>query len=224
MRKITRIVFHCTGGPQNQTLQSIQSFWRNPQPRGMGWRNPGYHHLIMPENITHDLAPISQVVNGVAGFNANAIHIGYVGGVDAQGRISDNRTEWQRSEMARLARMYYKQFPDAEFIGHRDLSPDKNRNGIIEPHEWVKACPSFSVKQWLEQEMIMPHVKQPVITKVVRTAGGSLNIRSGPSTHHRVVGTVPNGTALILIAKGPSFSHIQASDKLSGWVSNQFIQ
>ena len=32
---------------------------------------------------------------------------------------------------------------------HRDLSPDLNGNGEIEPEEWIKACPCFEVKaEW----------------------------------------------------------------------------
>jgi hypothetical protein len=27
--------------------------------------------------------------------------------------------------------------------GHRDLSPDLNGNGEIEPEEWIKQCPCF---------------------------------------------------------------------------------
>ena len=30
---------------------------------------------------------------------------------------------------------------------HRDLSPDRNGNGEIEPEEWIKACPCFEVKE-----------------------------------------------------------------------------
>jgi hypothetical protein len=29
--------------------------------------------------------------------------------------------------------------------GHRDLSPDLNGNGEIEPEEWIKQCPCFDV-------------------------------------------------------------------------------
>jgi len=29
--------------------------------------------------------------------------------------------------------------------GHRDLSPDLNGNGEIEPEEWIKQCPCFEV-------------------------------------------------------------------------------
>jgi N-acetylmuramoyl-L-alanine amidase len=33
--------------------------------------------------------------------------------------------------------------------GHRDLSPDLNGDGEIEPEEWIKACPCFEVKESL---------------------------------------------------------------------------
>ncbi len=42
-------------------------------------------------------------------------------------------------------------FPDAKILGHRDVSEDKNRDGIISPNEWMKACPSFSVNEWLKE-------------------------------------------------------------------------
>jgi N-acetylmuramoyl-L-alanine amidase len=28
-------------------------------------------------------------------------------------------------------------------VGHRDLSPDLDHDGVVEPHEWVKQCPCF---------------------------------------------------------------------------------
>jgi N-acetyl-anhydromuramyl-L-alanine amidase AmpD len=41
------------------------------------------------------------------------------------------------------------QFPKAVVLGHRDLSPDKDGDGVVEKHEWVKACPCFDVKTQL---------------------------------------------------------------------------
>ena len=35
-----------------------------------------------------------------------------------------------------------------DVCGHRDLSPDRNGDGIITPNEWVKACPGFDVRPW----------------------------------------------------------------------------
>jgi N-acetylmuramoyl-L-alanine amidase len=28
-------------------------------------------------------------------------------------------------------------------VGHRDLSPDLDKDGLVEPHEWMKQCPCF---------------------------------------------------------------------------------
>ena len=38
-----------------------------------------------------------------------------------------------------------KQYPGSRVCGHRDLSPDLNANGEIEPEEWIKQCPCFNV-------------------------------------------------------------------------------
>jgi hypothetical protein len=32
-------------------------------------------------------------------------------------------------------------------VGHRDLSPDLNGDGIIQPGEWTKMCPCYDVKR-----------------------------------------------------------------------------
>ena len=39
--------------------------------------------------------------------------------------------------------MLLKDYPGSRLCGHRDLSPDLNHNGEIEPEEWVKQCPCF---------------------------------------------------------------------------------
>jgi N-acetylmuramoyl-L-alanine amidase len=37
----------------------------------------------------------------------------------------------------------------SRIVGHRDLSPDLNHDGVIESREWIKQCPSFDVAAWL---------------------------------------------------------------------------
>lgn len=134
MRKITHIVLHCTAGPQSQTVEAIQEYWRNV----LGWRNPGYHIIIRPNGEEVHLLPISQVSNGVAGHNANSIHISYIGGVDEKNRAVDNRTNAQKGTQIDLLRKFKAMFPDAVICGHRDFP------GVS------KACPSFDVKSWLK--------------------------------------------------------------------------
>lgn len=160
MRKITAIVLHCTASPQTQTVKVITDYWK----KVMGWKKPGYHHLISADGTDNQLLPISEVSNGVQGFNSNSIHISYIGGVevlkgknskgqviDVLGKPIDNRTDAQKLTMEMLVRNYHKAFPDAEIKGHRDFSVDKNRDGIIQPSEWMKTCPSFSVAQWINE-------------------------------------------------------------------------
>ena len=86
---------------------------------------------------------IAEIGAHVAGSNANSIGICYVGGLDADGKPKDTRTEEQKASMFYLLQQLREQFPDAMICGHRDFSPDLNGNGIIEPWEWMKACPCF---------------------------------------------------------------------------------
>ena len=59
----------------------------------------------------------------------------------------DTRTEWQRHSLRVLVRTLLLDYPGAQVVGHRDLSPDLNGNGEVEPMEWTKQCPCFEVKR-----------------------------------------------------------------------------
>lgn len=50
----------------------------------------------------------------------------------------DSRTAAQKSAMAKYVRDFHAKHPNVKIIGHRDLSPDLNGNGVIEPYEWMK--------------------------------------------------------------------------------------
>lgn len=143
MREITRIVLHCTGAPQNQSIDSIKSFWKNV----LGWKNPGYHRIIKANGEVVELATADRVVNGVAGYNANSYHICWIGGQNG----IDNRTVPQKCALEHELKRAKELFINAEVVGHRDLSPDLNGDGIISPNEWTKECPSFDVKKWLKE-------------------------------------------------------------------------
>lgn len=143
MRKITHIVIHCTGASQDQTIESIKAFWKNVKQ----WKNVGYHRIIPADGKVNELAKPETIVNGVAGHNKNSYHICWIGG---QGGI-DNRTIEQKCALRSEVERAKKMFPNAKVVGHRDLSPDLNNDGIISPNEWTKQCPSFEVKNWLKE-------------------------------------------------------------------------
>lgn len=145
MRKINYIIIHCTGTSPKATVKSIQDGWKK-----LGWKVGGYHYLIEEDGTIHKLYPLSQVTNGVAGFNSHSIHISYIGGT-IDGKNKDTRTEAQKeSILACLKEIYdildeYQDTEDILIRGHRDFSPDKNKDGELQAHEWVKDCPCFDV-------------------------------------------------------------------------------
>ncbi len=147
MRAIKYIIIHCTAGNQKQTIADLKNWWR----KGMGWNNVGYHWVVEANGAATRLAEDSQVTNGVAGFNANAIHISWFGGVTKDLKSIDNRTPEQKESLQDLAEAYKRKYPNATFKGHRDFSPDKNKNGIIEPSEYIKNCPAFDVAAWIKE-------------------------------------------------------------------------
>lgn len=206
MRQIDYIILHCTAGPQSQTPEQIQSYWKNK----LGWKTPGYHYMIKPNGVAVSLQPIEKPSNGVKGHNHNSINISYIGGVvtdsndpvNAKGTPIDNRTQEQKITMEVLVQEFHTIFPDAVILGHRDFSPDKNRNGIVEPSEWIKSCPSFSVKDWLEEISFKTEV-----IKVHLVTASRVNIRSGPGVKHSTVGPV--------IDKGQKVTRIAEAD---GWI------
>lgn len=134
MRDIKYIAIHCTGANPKQTTKSILDYWKN----NLKWKNVGYHYLISEDGIIEQLAIESQVTNGVAGFNANAIHVCYKGGVDSAGKPKDTRTDKQKESMIALLKQLKIRYPKAEIKGHRDFPNVK------------KACPSFSVSDFLK--------------------------------------------------------------------------
>jgi N-acetylmuramoyl-L-alanine amidase len=137
MREIKYIVFHCTAGSSTQSTQSIKQYWANK----LGWKSYGYHMLVNADGSIEYLTPIDKTTNGVAGFNANSIHVCYKGGFGGK----DTRTPQQKVELMRIASALKTKFPKAKLMGHRDFSKDLDGDGVIEPHEWVKLCPCFSV-------------------------------------------------------------------------------
>jgi len=143
-RKITRIVLHCTATLPSATTDAILKGWRK-----LGWTSNGYHWIIDRFGIATRLQDDELVSNGVKGHNSNSIHISYIGGM-AKGKPQDTRTAEQKETLKMLVDEYLVKYPNAEVLGHRDLSPDLDNDGIVEPHEWVKSCPCFDVKKWLQ--------------------------------------------------------------------------
>jgi len=150
MRIINLIVVHCSATRGDCTL-SPEDLDRLHRRRG--FNGTGYHYYIRKDGTVHLTRPIERVGAHAKGFNAHSIGICYEGGLDCRGRPGDTRTSAQRATLRQLIGQLQEKFPGCRVCGHRDLSPDLNGNGEIEPEEWIKSCPCFEVaKEFKELE------------------------------------------------------------------------
>ncbi|HEX8545119.1 MAG TPA: N-acetylmuramoyl-L-alanine amidase [Pseudomonas sp.] len=114
-----------------------------------GFDTVGYHYVIRRNGELETGRPESAIGAHVRGHNSNSIGICLAGGVDANNKPENNFTPAQFVSLEALLRRLKERYPQARILGHRDLSPDKNSDGKITPNEFIKACPSFDVAQWL---------------------------------------------------------------------------
>ena len=142
MRKIDLIVIHCSATRVDRTLTA---FDLETLHRRRGFNGTGYHYYIRKDGTTLLTRPIERIGAHAKGFNASSIGICYEGGLDCRGRPADTRTPAQRATLRQLVGQLQEKFPGCRVCGHRDLSPDLNGNGEIEPEEWIKQCPCFEV-------------------------------------------------------------------------------
>ncbi len=138
MRKIDKIIVHCTAGNQKNNAWDVVRFHTMAKALGgLGWKTAGYHYVVEADGTVVNTVAEERVSNGVAGHNAHAIHVCYTGGVDLNCPgypPTDNRTEAQRKALRSLLGDLKHRYPQAGIYGHRDF----NR---------AKACPSFDARK-----------------------------------------------------------------------------
>lgn len=128
MRKIDKIIIHCSATPEGRDISVEQiDAWH----RQRGFAQIGYHFVIYRDGSVHIGRPLSKIGAHCRGHNASSIGICYIGGVDSHGLPKDTRTSAQRAALKRIVENFRIQFPGISVHGHREFS-DKN-------------CPSFDV-------------------------------------------------------------------------------
>lgn len=142
-RPVSLIVIHCTATRADIDFTQ-KDLLRCHRLKGMSM--VGYHFYIRKDGYIWSTRPLEREGAHARGYNWQSIGIAYEGGLDAQGHPADTRTEKQKYSMRALIRTLKKDFPITRVCGHRDLSPDLNGNGAVEPHEWLKQCPCFDVE------------------------------------------------------------------------------
>ena len=151
MRKINLIVIHCSA---TRTGSELTPKALEQMHRDRGFDGTGYHYYIRRSGEVTLGRPLEKMGAHAKGHNAYSIGICYEGGLDHRGQAQDTRTTEQCLAMACLIRLLLFSFPGSRVCGHRDLSPDLNGNGIIEPHEWLKQCPCFDAARfWMNSQL-----------------------------------------------------------------------
>ena len=145
MRTITLLIVHCSATPQGVALGFEDC--RRDHIHHRGFRDIGYHFYITRDGEIHRGRPLEKVGAHCRNHNSHSIGICYEGGLDARGNPKDTRTPEQRSALHLLVYQLLQQFRNARVCGHRDLSPDLDGDGKVEPWEWVKQCPCFEVSK-----------------------------------------------------------------------------
>lgn len=130
MRTITLIIIHCSATPEGRSLSFEEC--RRDHIMHRHFRDIGYHFYITRDGTVHDGRPIEKVGAHCEGHNSHSIGICYEGGLDANGKPADTRTEAQRKALKSLVARMHRLFPKALIVGHHDLNPRK-------------ACPCFKV-------------------------------------------------------------------------------
>lgn len=142
MLPIKYLTIHCAATPEgsDRTVSQLNSV----AMQRFGQKS--YHWIVTLDGAAHRNIPDDTRGAHVGGKNTGNIGIVYVGGLAKDGKTpKDTRTDDQRVTLRRLVEDYKKKYPGIVVRGHRDWSPDKNGNGVIEKHEWLKACPCFDV-------------------------------------------------------------------------------
>lgn len=138
-RKIKYIFVHCTASRQSWSVDALLRHFTAE----LHWHYPGYHYVIEANGKITQLMTEELASNGVKGHNGAAINVAYFGGISNTGRAIDNRTPEQKASLRKLLTELRQRYPDAKIMGHRDISPDLNHNGIVDPWERIKECPCF---------------------------------------------------------------------------------
>lgn len=138
------IVFHCSATRPSQHIgrETIEE-WHLSR----GFSSIGYHFVITRAGDLQTGRPLEDIGAHVQGYNAASVAVCMVGGLDHNGHEFANAPQAftpQQWDTARvLVAFLRKLYPEAKILGHRDLSPDTNKDGKIEPREWLKSCPGF---------------------------------------------------------------------------------
>lgn len=147
-RRLTEyVVWHCSATPPSQDIGSAQI---DIMHKAKGWDGIGYAMVIKRDGHIETGEDLKKQGAHVKGINSVSVGIVLIGGVDEDGKAENNFTDEEWKAAKHVYEFMTLLYPDAKHVGHRDMSPDKDGDGRVQRHEFMKDCPCYSVQQWIE--------------------------------------------------------------------------
>jgi len=143
-----RITVHCSASRTGRYLTASEI---RQMHLSKGWSDIGYHFVIRTDGAVEAGRPITKQGAHVYGYNKDNIGICLVGGLNREGKATNNYTDAQFHALYALIVELCEthEISYAEVCGHRDFSKDLNGDGKITSEEFIKECPCFDVRPWL---------------------------------------------------------------------------
>lgn len=136
MRKIDTIILHCSATKEtsNYTYSQLEK-----DHLKRGWVTVGYHYYIRRDGNIIPCRDLDKVGAHCSGHNTSSIGICYEGGLDANGKPKDTRTEEQKESMKKLVKGCMERFglKPKDVYGHYHYSS--------------KSCPCFDVEEYRKE-------------------------------------------------------------------------
>mgnify|MGYP001167830616 FL=1 len=131
MRKIDKIIVHCSATPKGKHFSAATiKEWHLER----GFSDIGYHYIVHLDGTMEYGRMVNVQGAHCKGENKSSIGVCYIGGMDEDmKKWEDTRTDEQRSTLLDLLSLLKKFHPNAEIFGHRDFS--------------TKQCPSYDAKE-----------------------------------------------------------------------------
>ena len=131
------IAVHCAATRPSMDIGAVEI---DRMHRQLGFKCIGYHKVIRRDGSVEDGRPLDQIGAHVENWNSVSVGICMVGGVSEHdiNKPEANFTEAQYVALEKLLTELRVMYPHAHIQGHRDFP------------RVAKACPSFSVSDWLK--------------------------------------------------------------------------
>jgi len=156
MRDINGVVVHCSATPPAVDIgvdeirhlhtapETEMVEWGTQMIPGRGWSDIGYHLVIRRNGALEGGRAFDRAGAHAAGYNKDTLGVCLIGGVGSNGHTAlDNFTGPQKHTLEQLLRVVRAMWPDVWIKGHCELP------GIY------KACPSFSVRAFLQERNLV---------------------------------------------------------------------